>query len=297
MECNNIFFPVPYFRLEEYTNNDSDVIFIPKPNEPNSYIPCLLFLHKLRNKDALTDQFLIYFHGNAEDIFACKWLGKRLNRLLELNVLIVEFPKYSIYIDEPDSNKFLSDSTIVFDYVVSKFKTLPNNIYIMGRSIGTVPAIYLASQRKAGCLISVSAFTSLRDVVGDWVGRIMKLIVFDKYRSIDYISGVTCAVLFIHGQKDALVSYEHSIRLKDKCCCPYEVHLPEDMTHSFNNFDNEVLTPIKMFLMKHTVYNKNNGVIPTIPNDLYNVPDKFLYRNLRTVFKGVSLFCFGAENT
>lgn len=40
---------------------------------------------------------------------------------------------------------------------------------IFGRSIGSGPATYLASQHKPGCLVLMSPFTSLKDAVKDYV--------------------------------------------------------------------------------------------------------------------------------
>jgi len=41
----------------------------------------------------------------------------------------------------------------------------PSHILVMGRSIGTGPATWLAANKTVGALVLVSGFTSLRGVV------------------------------------------------------------------------------------------------------------------------------------
>ena len=50
------------------------------------------------------------------------------------------------------------------------------NIFIFGRSIGTSPAIYLASVRKPNALFVISAFTSIRAVADNLVGPLKYLL-------------------------------------------------------------------------------------------------------------------------
>lgn len=56
-------------------------------------------------------------------------------------------------------------------------KIPPNNIIIIGRSIGSGPATYLASKKKIACLALISPFTSIRDLIKDKVGRIIQYLV------------------------------------------------------------------------------------------------------------------------
>lgn len=63
---------------------------------------------------------------------------------------------------------------------------------------------------------------------------------------------MTCPILFIHGQKDSLIPFEHTLKLKENCSCPYEVLLPEDMDHNIFDFELDFIIPIKDFFRRHT---------------------------------------------
>ena len=110
MELNNIIFPSPSFRwrIEDYLD---ELIFIPRkkslyindPKEdPSEYIPILVLLAK---KEFISKNFCIFFHGNAEDIFLAREFGEKLRFYLEMNIIIVEYPGYSVYFDEKNSER------------------------------------------------------------------------------------------------------------------------------------------------------------------------------------------------
>ena len=66
-----------------------------------------------------------------------------------INILLPEYPGYSIYNKHKSSKICLENSLIIYDFVLNNNKNITkNNIYILGRSLGTGPAIYLASKRN-----------------------------------------------------------------------------------------------------------------------------------------------------
>ena len=222
------------------------------------------------------------FHGNAEDIFGARCMGETLVQKLHMNVIIVEYPGYSIYFSEPSADEIINNTTIVYDFIKNKLKIDDKNIFIFGRSIGTSPAIYLASKRKPNALITISAFTSIKAVADNLVG-FLKIFVKERMTSIDYIKKVTCPVIFIHGQKDPLIPFKETILLKDNCDCPFEVVLPLEMTHNDFEIDEDIIDPINNFIKKNCkIDNEKNNFdeneeiekISKVPEFIKNIVDK-----------------------
>lgn len=60
----------------------------------------------------------------------------------------------------------------MYDFIVNYLKFEEKNIIVFGRSIGSGPASYLASQREPAVLVLMSAFTSFRGIVKDLVGKV-----------------------------------------------------------------------------------------------------------------------------
>lgn len=268
MEFNSLMFPAPKFSHKKFSEFDGEVIYIPKKDEKDKYIPCLLLISA---SNEISNKFMIFFHGNAEDIFGARDICNRIREILQINIIIVEYPTYSLYTLENDTNKMLSDALVIFDFLVSHFKAEKQNIYVFGRSIGTTAAIYLSSQRKPGALISVSGFTSIKSVAQNLVGKMLGVLVKDRFKSIEYIKNVTCPVLFIHGQKDKLIPFNHSLMLKENCNCPYEILLPEEMTHNEFDYDDDLINPVKNFLEKNTgILGGGNSI--TLPKFIFDTP-------------------------
>lgn len=269
MELDRILFPSPKFNSSKISEYDGELVYIPKGN--NLYIPCLLLISVSKT---ISDKYLMFFHGNAEDIFGAREIGERLRYRLNINVIIIEYPTYSLYKQETDTNQILNNGLIVFDYLVNNLKVARSNIYVFGRSIGTSPAIFLSSQRKPGALIAISGFTSIKDAAESLVGKILAAFVSERFTSIDYIKDVTCPILFIHGQKDKLIPFEHSIKLKEACNCPHFFYLPEEMTHNEFDYEEDLLIPIKEFLESNTGIKLPTVGIQKFPNDLYTMPEE-----------------------
>ena len=254
MEFNSIIFPTPKFNYNMLEYYKDELIFIPKAKDNIDYIPCLF----IRDYNSQTKNIIIMFHGNAEDIFGARNMGEALCQKLHMNIILVEYPGYSIYKQDPSTDELLQNTTIIYDYIKEKFRLKDKNIFIFGRSIGTSPALYLASKRKPKALINISAFTSIKAVAENLVG-FLKILVKDRLISIDYIKNVTCPILFIHGQKDPLIPFKETIILKDNCNCPFEVILPIEMTHNDFDLDEDIIEPINNFLNKNCNIDKEKN--------------------------------------
>lgn len=93
---------------------------------------------------------------------------------------MVEYPGYSLYKENKDSDKILEDSLTIYDYLVNEMKVAYNNIFVFGRSIGSGPALFLSSKRKIGGLMLLSPFTSIQAVAENLVGGLLKFLVSER---------------------------------------------------------------------------------------------------------------------
>ena len=65
----------------------------------------------------------------------------------------------------------------MFDFLTSEFGFPASDILLFGRSIGSGPATYLASQRRPGLLALMSPFRCISDVVETMVGKFGRMFV------------------------------------------------------------------------------------------------------------------------
>ena len=92
---------------------------------------------------------------------------------------MVEYPGYGIYKGKPCEETILRDAETVFDHLVEFSKISPENIIVMGKSLGTGPATHLGAHRNPKAVILITPFTSIRNCMEDIVGSIMKYIAKD----------------------------------------------------------------------------------------------------------------------
>lgn len=262
MDLNGLVFPSPKFDFYNVRQFTDELIFIPS-NIPDKKIPCLFIQDKTSR---LSKNFLIVFHGNAEDIFSAYNMGASLHKKIGMNIILVEYPGYSIYKGESNADDILQNTTSVYDFIKSEFNLEDRNIFVFGRSIGTSPAIYLASVRKPNALFVISAFTSIRAVADNLVGP-LKYLLKERLSSKDYIKNVTCPILLVHGQSDPLIPFKETLLLKQICECPFEVSLPENMTHNDFDLDDDIIDPINSFI-------KRNCIVDNKKNEFKNIDEQ-----------------------
>ena len=226
--CNS---PFDYDKINILSKN---IIFIERgqnKDDIKNYIPCL-FIPAYEE----TSKFLIFFHGNAEDIFSCELFCQHLSEYLKMNVVIVEYPGYSIYKSDIGESIIYDDSKKVYDFIINKFKLKYEDIYIAGRSLGTGPATFLAKEKKSKSLILISPYKSIKSIKNCFYSYFL----LDIFKSIDIIHKVLCPIIFIHGKKDNLIDFNHSKDLNSKAKKnknKNDLVLNEEMAH--NDFDLE----------------------------------------------------------
>ena len=265
MQLNNVLFPPPKFKYYYASNYLNEILLIPRNGtdskirkETDQFIPCLFLqpniVHSKQgpssNEQLNVNKILLFFHSNGEDIFLARHFANKICQSLKINVLIIEYPGYSLYNSEKSSEIILEDSLIVYDYIKKKYDIKDSNIYVIGRSIGTSPAIYLASKRDPGFLFVISAFTSIQAVAENLFG-FLKIFLHERFTSIEYIKEVRCPVLFIHGLRDTMIPYKESIKLKKQCQAPFELIINEDMTHNEFDIEEDIIVPLQEFILKH----------------------------------------------
>lgn len=193
---------------------------------------------------------MLLFHGNAEDLGIAYQALKQIRDQLKITVLAVEYSGYGLYHGEKSANQVLDDCLVVYDYLTRNLGIADSDIILLGRSIGSSPACFIAKERpKVGCTILISPFKSLRDIAKDRVGKLLSYLLADRYRNIDLIKSANCPVFIIHGMSDTIVDVSHSLALLDNCISSKFSKLitPEKMDHNTFRFREDLIIPFKTF--------------------------------------------------
>ncbi|CAG9334347.1 unnamed protein product [Blepharisma stoltei] len=264
MELNAIVFPAPPSSYNDISVNQ-ELVWIPQlKNEKFPSIPCGFF-----QCPTGSSKIMIYFHGNAEDIGTSYPIITHLRKTLQVNILAVEYPGYGIYKGKASSKRIEADAKNILDYLIYNEKINPNNILIFGRSIGSGPAVYLASNYNIRALFLMSAYISIKTVARHltcWA-----FFLKDRFKNVNLMKKIQCPILLLHGKKDPLIVYHNSEVLRDQCrpgqC---ELVLNENMTH--NDFDlTDISDPFLSFLHQREITTSvnENEINVTLSETLY----------------------------
>ncbi|MGH8453767.1 MAG: alpha/beta hydrolase [Nevskiales bacterium] len=151
---------------------------------------------------------LLFSHGNAED------LGYLAPFLMELRdagfaVLAYDYRGYGLSTGGlPSTAGSYRDEHAVYQYATQTLKIPPARIILHGRSVGSGPAVDLATREAVGGLIVESGFVSVYRVLTRW-----PLLAFDKFPNLKNIRKVRCPVLVIHGRQDEIIPFWHGQKL------------------------------------------------------------------------------------
>jgi len=168
---------------------------------------------------ALGQFFVVYAHGNACDAGDCATEATKLAVGLKAHVIVPEFPGYGVVegVAHEQSVNAILKATV--KYCVKFLHAPQSRIIVLGRSIGTGPAAWLARTMSVqdgppAALVLHSPFTSIRAIARRYVG-VASALLPERWNTAANIVDVDCPVLLIHGDMDNIIPHSHSLELVD----------------------------------------------------------------------------------
>jgi len=231
-------------------------------------IPCLWF----PAPKAAT--VMLFFRANAEDLGMSFAVLKHMRDQFKVNVLAVEYPGYGLlHHMNPNEDGVYEVALTAFRFLVDEIGVRYGQIILFGRSLGSGPAVYLASQYPVGGLILVSAFSSIKGAVQSIVGRVLAWGFAERFPNYRVIANVSCSTLFIHGERDGLIPAEHSLRLFKRCRARKLLITPAKMEHNSNLFGDAsfLAVPAIHFFGFPGYY---TSTPPRLPSYLFESPER-----------------------
>jgi hypothetical protein len=138
-------------------------------------------------------------HGNAEDLGDDRDWYEDL-RKAGFNVMAYDYQGYGTSEGKPSEKHACEDEIAVYSYLVAVTKTPSDRVIILGKSVGSGPAVYIAARRPVAGLILQSPFTSAFRVLTR-----LPILPFDKFPNYKEIPDVHCPILIIHGTDDTVI--------------------------------------------------------------------------------------------
>lgn len=177
---------------------------------------------------------VLYFYGNYETAatrllqLTKNYAGSAFNGC---NFAVFDYPSYGKSEGKCTDDSILAFSLDVYDELIKR----TDSIIVLGYSVGTGPACYLAGKRDVKALILYAPYADGADlynnVLNIFHGPLERLVAFDIDNK-ENVRSVTAPSLILASENDELIPYESSMELIDKFnySCSY-IKVP-DITHN-----------------------------------------------------------------
>lgn len=180
---------------------------------------------------------LIYFHGNSGNIAMREDnVASYLQR--GMGVLLVEYRGYGGNQGEPTEVGLYRDAEAAYQFILNQ-DIASDSIVVFGESLGSAVAIELAKQYPVAAVILQSPLTSVADV-----GQLhypflpIKLLLKDRFNSIEKIDQINAPVIIAHGELDSVVPVRLANQLFSRALQPKALFIyTGKLHHNLNPFE------------------------------------------------------------
>jgi len=153
-------------------------------------------------------------HGNAGNLTHRSEIVRQIHRHARASVLIFDYRGYGKSEGKPSEAGILQDARAGRDWLAGREGIAPNEVVLLGRSIGTGVMVDLAARDGAAALVLDGAFTSLPEVAAvhyPWAP--VKLLMRTRLNSAEKISRYRGPLLQFHGADDQIIPISIGRRL------------------------------------------------------------------------------------
>lgn len=128
-------------------------------------------------------------------------------------------------------------------------KFTSKEIILFGRSIGCAVSLTVNHKFNVYCTVLLSPFISLKKVAKDLYCGCAGAMLKEAFDNEENCKDIKCPLLIIHGAKDTLVPFEHSLKLMSQCQSYCRLKIIENMTHTKFNFRMDFIRHMNRFLL------------------------------------------------
>jgi len=192
-------------------------------------------LHFWREKP---EGLILYFHGNTKSIKGWSRYAKDFYRY-NYDVVLLDYRGFGkstgkIY----SENQMFGDAQRIYNSLKADYSE--EKIVVLGYSIGTGLATYLASKNKPGKLVLLAPYFNLPYLMKSNYRIIPTFLLKYRFMTNEHIVNVKAPIAIFHGKSDNVINYQSSEKLY-KLCKPNDklylisgqIHVGMDDNHEF----------------------------------------------------------------
>ena len=195
------------------------------------------------------DGAVLYFHGNAGNVSLRGEGALRWQQELGLAVLLVDYPGYGRSTGRPSEAGCYAAADAAYDWLVQTKKIPPEEVLLVGKSLGGGVATDLAVRRPHRALVLCMTFTDLPSVAARHLPFFpARWLMRNRFDNVGKLAGHRGPVFLAHGTADTMIPAAESERLFAAAAGPKRYFAMEGVAHGWPFFSDECLDAIRAFL-------------------------------------------------
>jgi fermentation-respiration switch protein FrsA (DUF1100 family) len=194
---------------------------------------------------------MIYCHGNAGNLSHRGGGLARWADTLDSSVLIFDYPGYGRSTGSPSEASLYAAGEAAWTWVTTDQGIAPENIILVGASLGGTVATELAVHRTCRALVLIKAFMSVPDMAQaryPWVPA--RYFVRHRFDNISKLPQIHRPVFVVHGTADRVVPFSQGERLFAAANDPKEFFPILDNDHN-DKLPDEMFDRLRQFIDAH----------------------------------------------
>jgi len=157
---------------------------------------------------------LAYFGGNGEEV---SWQVPIADRFGGRAVALVNYRGYGESTGRPSEAALTADAVALVDALATRSDVDGARMALMGRSLGSGVATYVASRRAVDRVVLVSPFDSVAAVAAKhFPAALVRLVLSDRYDAASLAAGIRVPLLAIVAGRDDIVPVANSRSLYER---------------------------------------------------------------------------------
>src|SRR5580658_7168126 len=158
--------------------------------------------------------WVLHLHGNADSAFSAEQLSHCESlRRLGFSVLSFDYRGLGLSAGVASEAHMDQDAEAAFAELTNRGVS-PTHVIIWGHSLGSGPAVLLASEHPVAALVLFCAFTSIPDAAQDTYPYLpVRWMVSIHFNSLKLMPDIHVPVVIAHSVDDTLIPFHHAQRL------------------------------------------------------------------------------------
>ena len=159
-----------------------------------------------------SDKVILHFHGNTGN------MSTYLNRIssyykIPSDVFVIDYHGFGKSEGKISDQTLYMDVQAAYSFLIKK-KYKPNQIMVIGVSMGGIAAAELAATQKIAGVIIIATLSSAKDVFEQHVPFFLQPFIWinSTYNVTETIKKISVPILFIHAKDDKLLPYKMALK-------------------------------------------------------------------------------------